>query len=92
MPRPNLEENLCTRQYAAGAVYLGAVERVYPPTFGPQLTEARLFVETLHLSPLELLQGTILLIGSSMMSDAPAAFSSGIRRLTDSLPTTVSTA
>lgn len=78
---------------AGTAADLGAVERVQPPILRPYVPQADVLVEGLHLSPgPPLSHGTILLMGSSMMSDAPAPFRSGINLLIASLGTTVSTA
>ncbi len=78
---------------------LGAVERVKPAVFPTHLPQPHVFVETVdtaavrrHEHAHRLPQGTILLIGSSIMSVAPASFSSGINLFIVSLGTTVSTA
>ncbi len=73
---------------------LGAMERVPLAVLRPDLPQAHLWVETLDLSPLlgPSDHATILLMGSSRMSEAPASFSSGISLFTDSLGTTASTA
>jgi len=87
-----------------GAVhYLRAVEREIDAPFGTHFPEANLGVETDHAAPCRSSEhlgpgegraahATILLMGSSMMSEAPASLSSGISLLIASFGTTVSTA
>jgi hypothetical protein len=84
---------------------LGAVERVNGAVLRLHLPQPNIVVETVDFAAVQraswanrmgpaqrLGQGTILLIGSSIMSVAPASLSSGINLFIISLGTTVSTA
>jgi hypothetical protein len=101
--RPDKADLRAHRNAARTVGDLGAVELVTPPVLGAHLPQSHVLVKTIDgalrvgrarsvMRTHRLAQGTILLIGSSIMSVAPASFSSGINLFIVSLGTTVSTA